>query len=81
MSVSQETLPSLLALITPRVLQQLIDERGLSAQEAAAALYGSRLYRALEREDTKLWHLSAVALTGLLEEELETGHITWPEEQ
>jgi len=30
---------------------------------------------------TKLWHLSSFALYNLLEEELETGKITWPEEQ
>jgi len=32
-------------------------------------------------ENTKLWHLSSFALYSLLKEELETGKITWPEEQ
>jgi hypothetical protein len=39
------------------------------------------LYNTLEIEETKLWHLSALTLYALLDEELTTGRITWPEEQ
>jgi hypothetical protein len=35
----------------------------------------------LEDEETKVWRLSYPTLHDLLEEELETGEITFPEEQ
>jgi hypothetical protein len=37
-------------------------------------------YRTLEVESTKLWHLSPCALVELLNSELETGNIIFPEE-
>ena len=79
MKVNQGNLHSLLAVVTPRIIQQLAEERSMSPADAAAALYGSRLYTALEREETKAWHLSAMALTDLLEQELDTGSIAWSE--
>jgi hypothetical protein len=52
-----------------------------SEEEAANMLYNSELYKVLEDEGSKLWHLSYPILYDLLEEELTTGNITWPEEQ
>jgi len=43
-------------------------------------LYSSLLYSKLKVESTKLWHLSQLTLANLLNEELETGTITFPEE-
>ena len=79
--VTQDNLHSLLATITPPIIQRLMDERGLDAKAAADLLYESHLYETLEIEETKLWHLSPQMLCDLLLEELETGKITWPEEQ
>jgi hypothetical protein len=81
MSVVQGNLYSLLAMITPQIIDRLMAERGLGFEDAAAALYGSELYRGLEDEGTKLWRLSPLALTDLLGQELDTGVIEWPEEQ
>lgn len=36
--------------------------------DAIRAIYKSNTYKALEREDTKLWHLGPVALMEYLEE-------------
>jgi hypothetical protein len=55
--------------------------RGVSLPEAADILYNSKLYSVLEDEKTKLWRLSYVLLYDLLEEELTSGTITYPEEQ
>ena len=38
------------------------------------------VYSLLEKEETKLWHLSAPALFELYDEEVRTGSITFPEE-
>lgn len=43
-------------------------------------LYESRLYADLERENSKLWHLSPLALAELWYSEKTTGHIPYPEE-
>ena len=70
-----------LAMITPGILELLMEHRGLGLEEAAATLYNSELYKALEDESTKVWRLSYPLLFDLLAEELDTGRITYPEEQ
>jgi hypothetical protein len=54
--------------------------RTVNDEEAFRLLYSSFLYSKLEIESTKLWHLSPRALCEILNEELETGRITFPEE-
>ena len=70
-----------IAMITPGILRLLMETRGLDVEEAAGILYNSRLYKALEDEKTKLWRLGYPLLHDMLEEELATGRITYPEEQ
>jgi hypothetical protein len=72
---------SVIAMITPGIIDLLMESRKLSLEEAAALLYSSRLYKTLEDEETKLWRLGFPLLYDLLEEELSTGKITFPEEQ
>lgn len=72
---------SVIAMITPGIIELLMQNRGLGIEEASEMLYNSELYRALEDEETKIWRLSSVALYDLLIEELDTGEITYPEEQ
>ena len=64
----------------PLVVREIIKNRNVSEQEAFELLYSSFLYSKLEVESTKLWHLSQLTLANLLDEELETGTITFPEE-
>ncbi|MDR3088445.1 MAG: hypothetical protein LBU39_01330 [Desulfobulbaceae bacterium] len=77
----QEDLHTVLAFITPGILHLLMERRGLAEEEAASLLYNSEMYRTLEDEESKLWRLSYPILYDLLDEELTTGKITWPEEQ
>jgi len=72
---------AVVAVITPGILQLLQENKGLSLEMASEALYNSKLYAALENENTKAWRLGFPLLYDLLEEELATGNITWPEEQ
>ena len=78
---SPKDISAVIAFITPGILQLLKENRGLTLEEASDALYNSKLYRALENEETKAWRLSYPVLYDLLEEERTTGKITWPEEQ
>ena len=79
--VNQENLYSVLVFITPGIIKLLMENRGLSLEEASDVLYDSKLYKALEDEETKVWRLGYSLLYDLLEEELTTNKITWPEEQ
>ena len=79
--INQENLNVVLTFITPGIIQLLMDNRRITAEAASILLYNSRLYRLLEEEDTKLWRLSYPILYDMLEEELTTGDITFPEEQ
>ena len=71
----------IIAVITPGIIKLLMENRGLTLEEASALLYNSQLYEALEDEKTKVWRLGYPLLYDLLEEELTTGTITFPEEQ
>jgi len=78
--MSDKQFAAILELLVPQILRQIQDREEMTSQEAATLLYDSELYAMLEQEDSKLWHLSAPMLYDLLEEELTTGHITYPEE-
>ena len=70
-----------IAMITPGIVKLLMENRNLTVDEATNLLYNSQLYEALEDETTKVWRLGYPLLYDLLEEELTTGKITFPEEQ
>ena len=69
-----------LEMLVPLIIKEIMKNRNVSEQEAFDLLYSSFLYSKLEMESTKLWHLSQLTLANLLNEELETGTITFPEE-
>ncbi|MBR4773159.1 MAG: hypothetical protein IK010_01865 [Bacteroidales bacterium] len=69
-----------LQLIIPQVVDRMVKEYGLEASEAVGMLYRSQLYADLERESSKLWHLSPLALAELWHNEVTTGQIQYPEE-
>jgi hypothetical protein len=78
--MTDEKLSALLAILNPAIVQLIMDNRKLINTEATKLLYNSALYAMLENESSKLWHLSPLTLYELLEEELTTGNINYPEE-
>ncbi len=78
--MSEVSIKAMLELIIPRLIQVIMEKRDMTEKEALTQLYVSELYRQLEREETKLWHLSVLTLYDLWLEEKETGIITYPEE-
>lgn len=78
--MSEEKLTAMLELILPQVIDLIMKNRNLTNKEATELLYNSELYAMLEIESSKLWHLSALTLYKLLEEEIITGKIIFPEE-
>ena len=71
---------AMLEFIVPRLIKSVIEDMGTSEKDAFTLLYTSKLYEKLEREETKLWHLSVPTLFEMFKEDMETGHITYPEE-
>ena len=69
-----------LEMVVPLVIREIMKSRKVNEQDAFVLLYSSFLYSKLEVESTKLWHLSQLTLANLLNEELETGNIIFPEE-
>lgn len=78
--MSEKGIEGMLELIVPRLLRMIMEKQSLTEKEALTQLYASDLYRQLEREETKLWHLSIPTLYEMWLEEKESGHITYPEE-
>ena len=78
--MSEKGIKGMLELIVPRLLRMIMEKQSLTEKEALTQLYASDLYRQLEREETKLWHLSIPTLYEMWLEEKERGHITYPEE-
>lgn len=77
----EKSISSIIAMITPGILDLLMKNHKLNLEAASDILYRSQLYKALENEKTKVWRLGYPLLYDMLEEELTTGKITYPEEQ
>ena len=71
---------TILIFLVPQVLELVVNEYKVDDEKAVEMFYASELYKGLEEEETKLWHLSAHALFEMFREEKETGQITYPEE-
>ena len=69
-----------LQILNPMIIQTIMDKRSIPVIEAVKLLYLSKLYKKLEIEKTKLWHLSPLALYELLDNELTTGKLIFPTE-
>lgn len=71
---------AMLMLLVPQIIQLITENYSYDEVTAAKEFYNSRVYSILEQEDTKLWHLSALTLFHMFDEEKQTGTITFPEE-
>jgi hypothetical protein len=78
--MTKEKLSAVLTVLVPPVLEFIMKDRNIDNKEASRLLYNSDLYEMLEREESKLWHLSAESLYALLKQELASGKIDYPEE-
>lgn len=71
---------AMLVLLVPQIVNLITENYHLDEVTAHKEFYDSKVYSLLEQEDTKLWHLSALTLFNMYEEEKRTGAITFPEE-
>ena len=71
---------AILTLLVPQVINLICENYPLDEMTASKEFYESKVYSLLEQEDTKLWHLSALTLFNMFDEERKTGAFIFPEE-
>lgn len=77
--MSQEQFDALLPIVSSDLVAAVAAGQGIAEQAAIRLLYHSRLYAALEQEDTKLWQYSTPMLYCLLEQELAGNGLSYPD--
>ena len=77
--MGQEQFVAMMPFVCSDLLQMIIEQKKMTEEQALNTLYDSKLYALLERESTKLWQYSTPMLYALLEQELTTGTIQFPD--
>jgi len=70
---------AILPVIVSGLTKKIIEEKGISEDEAFEKLYNSKLYAMLENEKTKVWYYSVPLLYDLYESEMTTGVLELPD--
>ena len=78
--MDKQKFEAMLTLLVPKVVHLITENYPMDEIEATRVFYSSSVYAVLEREETKLWHLSPLSLFTMFDEEQRTGEITFPEE-
>ena len=68
-------------VIIPQVILLICEKENMLHNNALLAFYQSKTYDLLSKEDSKLWHLSPLAIYAIWKEEQETGELVLPEGQ
>lgn len=58
-------------VVTKDLIEMLMEDRGMTLQQAMFTLYNSHTYELLEREDTGLYYQGAVYIMSFLCDEME----------
>ena len=77
--MGQEQFDAIMPYISSDLVAMISEKQNISAEEAIEKLYNSKLYAALEKEETKVWQYSTQMLYSLFEQETETGKIEFPD--
>ena len=78
--MEKQKFEAMLVLLVPQILNFITEKYSWGEVTAHKEFYNSKVYALLEQEDTKLWHLSALTLFNMFDEERQTGILTFPEE-
>lgn len=77
--MGQEKFVAMMPYISADLIYMIVNKQGISEEEAIKKLYASKLYAALENEETKVWQYSTQMLYSLLEQEEKNGDIQFPD--
>ena len=70
---------AILPVLIGGLTNKIVEETYINEDEAFNLLYNSKLYAALEDEETKVWTYSVPKLFDLYQEEITTGKLELPE--
>lgn len=77
--MGQEQFVAIMPYISTDLISMISERQNISEEEALKKLYSSKLYSALEDEETKLWQYSTQMLYSLFEQEELNGEIQFPD--
>ena len=77
--MGQDQFNAIMPVINADIVKVIAEKRRVSEKEAIKLLYASKLYAALEKEETKVWQYSTPMLYALLEQEWNSGTIRYPD--
>lgn len=77
--MGQDEFLALMPYISADLVYMIINKQGLTEEDAIKKLYSSKVYAALEKEETKVWQYSTHMLYSLFEQEEKTGNIQFPD--
>lgn len=77
--MGQEQFAAIMPYIGTDLVSLIVEKQNISEEEAIKKLYSSKLYEALEDEETKVWHYSTHMLYELFEQEEKNGVIQFPD--
>lgn len=77
--MKQEQFTAIMPYISADLVAFISEKQKISEEAALKKLYSSKLYAALEKEETKIWHYSTPMLFRLLEQEETNGEIQFPD--
>lgn len=77
--MGQEQFVAMMPYISADLVALIADKQNISHEDAIIKLYASKLYAALEQEETKVWQYSTQMLYSLFEQEEKTGTIQFPD--
>ena len=77
--MGQEQFAAIMPYISADLVNMIAEKQNVEPEEAIKELYGSKLYAALEKEETKVWQYSTQMLYFLFEQEITSGNIDFPD--
>lgn len=77
--MGQEQFSAIMPIISADIVAMIAAKRDISESKAISLLYASKVYEALEKEETKLWQYSTPMIYSLLEQEWDSGTIRYPD--
>ena len=77
--MSKEKFLAMIPYISTDLVNMIATKQNITEEETIIKLYGSKLYAALEQEETKVWQYSTHMLYSLFEQEENTGNFQFPD--
>ena len=75
--MNKDRFSTLMALITPDIINKIINKYGLDENKAISLFHKSEVYKTLEIEETKLWQYSSEMIVELFDREM-NGKLEFP---